>query len=681
MPFPKNQIYCILDFETYSEAPLKKTGVFEYALHPSTDILCAAWKIGTRDELRKASVEFWAPGIPGLVDPLPGSNVGGLFSALMDKDVILVAHNAMFEQCIVKFVFAEKHFYSKREELNSIPHSRWICTASLARALAIPGSLEGAAKALLTGFEKDMAGNRLMLKWCKPRKPTKNNKNTRHNDLGEYKRIVDYCISDIDVETELFLKAPPLSDSEREIWLLDQKINSRGFYVDRPLIEKVLKFIDIEKERINKETSDLTFGVIESATQRDAVLAWLAAECVYLPDLQKKTIEDVLSNGEVKGVSEKILKFRQAISKTSTAKYQAFELRSRHDSRVRDTFIYHAASTGRWSGAGVQPQNLPRPDKSIPDSVLAANFVASNSLEDIESFLGDPMTVFSSCIRSVIMAPKGKVLDVADYSAIEARGVFWLAGAEYGLKSFREKRPIYEEMAARIFNKKPSEITKDGVERFVGKQATLGCGYAMGPTKFMATCESYGQIISEDLAKQAVNTYRETFPEVKRTWSNLNDAAIAAVENPGKIFPTNRTKWLFSNQFLWCLLPSNRKLAYYRPTIEYELTPWEELKPVLYYYSTNSLTKKFEKQKTHGGILTENVVQGFCRDILAAAKLRIENSGKWEVVLSVHDEIVGERKKGVGSNKEFCELMKTLPAWAKGFPIDAEGWECERYSK
>lgn len=671
MSFPPEQVYCVLDYETYSKADLRKVGAFEYSVHPSTEILCAAWRIGTRETLRTAETMYWCSALPN-----PGS-LGSLFKSFMAHDIVLVAHNALFEQVITRNVFAVKYMYSKKAELQSITPMRWLCTASLASALALPRNLEGAGKVLNLQIQKDMEGNRLMKKWMKPRKPTKKDPSTRHTDLAELEKIVKYCITDIDAEVELFLKCPPLTKTERKIWVLDQKINLRGFRVDRELVKTALEFIDVESDRLNKETERETLGLLTSTNQRDATLEYLRSEGVLLPNLQKKTVEDAVSTGLVTGSAKKILEYRLAASKTSNAKYKAFELRSRHDGRLRDILVYHTASTGRWGGAGVQPQNFPR--GTLKDSIQASEIVKTGDLELVRMLYGEPMEVLSSCLRNCIVATPGKVLDVADYSAIEARVLFWVAEHAAGIKAFWEGRKLYEELAAVIYNILLPQVNPD--QRFLGKQATLGCGYGMGPDKFMATCEALGFPIPKELAIRAVTAYRETHEPVVRLWDKYNYAAIAAVENPGRKFSTNKVIWYYKTGFLWCVLPSGRRLAYFKPSVEWIDTPWGEKRKGLFHYGINSLSKKWEKQKTYGGKLVENVVQAISRDIMAEAMLRIEDTGIWQIVLSVHDELLGERDTNKGSLEQFCELMSELPPWAEGCPIKVEGWSGERYKK
>lgn len=667
--FSDDQVYCVIDYETFSEAPLKKVGSFEYASHPSTKVLCVAWRIGTKATLQKAVSQIWSP-------LAPSSSIQILLSALANSDVVLVAHNALFEQVITEKVLARD--LHTQHYLGCIPRSRWTCTAALASTLALPRKLEHVAKVLKLPQQKDMAGHKVMQKWTKPRKPSKNNPKTRHDDPDELQKVLEYCRQDVDVEVELFLRLPPLSEFERKIWLLDQKINLHGFLVDRPLVKKILGMIEDEVKYLNRRTVKVTNGALKSATQRNAVLEFLRKNGAYIPNLQKKTVEDILATNMVTGKAREILEIRQAISKTSTAKYLAFESRSRSDSRLRDILIYHGSSTGRWAGAGVQPQNLAKP--SIADTDQAAKVLSTGDLEYVRLLYGKPMTVFSSCLRSMIIAPGGKTLDVADYAGIEARVLFWLADHEDGVAAFVQERDLYRELSAKIYGVETHEVTDK--QRFLGKQATLGCGYSMGHKKFAATCKQYGQEIDEGLAKRAVDAYRLAHFPVTEFWSNVNTAAIAAVENPGRTYGANHTEWTKKGQYLWCRLPSGRRLAYFGPRVSYEPNPWGDKQPLLSHWGVDSLSKKWVLQKTYGGKLVENIVQATARDLMAEAMLRIEGHGSWKIVLSVHDELVAERQiSPYYTQKDFCRLMAEVPKWAEGCPIKVEGWTGKRYKK
>lgn len=669
--------YLVLDYETFSEVDLKKVGGYEYSKHPSTEILCVSWRLGTRLELKKqlknkTPAKFWAPRWD--FDKRNLANKKELFLALGDPDIIKVAHNAMFEQVITLNVLSRYMLVNDSISKHNAAH--WLCTASLAASHALPRSLEDACKVMDLPVQKDMEGRRLILKWCKPRKASKNNPSTRHTDAKEFKRLVKYCMTDVDAESYLFLEMPPLSEKERNVWVLDQKINLRGFLVDRLLVNKVLSMIEEETKALTKEAFELSNGLVTSPNQRDVLLNWLKNNGCFLPDLQKKTIEDALKDGLASGKAKRMLQIRQAVSKTSTAKYNAFNLRTKADGRLRDSLMYWAASTGRWGGKGVQPQNFPR--GTIKDTNFAADICSTENLEMIRLLFGDPMEVFSSILRNMIIPLEGNELFVSDYAGIEARMLFWVARHAEGVQAFKENRDLYKEMAVEIYKVSLEAVTN--LQRQVGKQAVLGCGYGMGWKKFKETCMKLGIEVDDETARKAVASYRDSHAPVTRLWKNIEQAAIAAVLNPKKQYKINRTKWFVSGKFLYCELPSGRRLAFFGPEIRYEKTPWGDKAPKLYHWAVDSYTKKWKCSATYGGKLVENVIQAISRDLMAEAMLRIENDG-FMIDFSVHDELIGEAKKGTKSLERFDSLMAQVPEWAKGAPIKVEGWFGPRYRK
>lgn len=667
-----SQVYCVIDYETRSEADLKKVGAYEYARHSSTSILCIAWKIGTRETLRETPTQWWSPALPWY----PLSN---LLTAFARPSVTLVAHNAFFEQVITRFVLGR---YLEGRDPNfvkgsipDLPPERWICTASQARALALPGKLADACAALKLPVQKDMEGRRLMLKLSKPRKATKNNKSQWHCKTSDLKRLIEYCRTDVAAETELFLATPELIPSERELWLLDQKINWRGFHVDRPLVNKIRGMIVEEQDRFLADTKAITKGTVNSPDQRNALLEWLRKGDVLLPDLRAKTVADALSTGLAKGKPLRMLQIRADATKTSTAKYEALEARSRSDSRVRDSLVYHAASTGRFAGAGVQPQNLPKGTIGNTDKAAAILLDPATDLDTVRMLYGNPLDVFSSVLRACITATPGRKLFGGDFAGIEVRVLFWIANHLDGLNAFRDGRDLYRELAATIYNKPLDKVTAAERNK-LGKPAILGCGFGMGWKKFAATCEVQGNPIEDDLAKAAVGAYRAKHAPVVRVWSNLERAAIAATLNPGKRYSINMTTWYAEGKFLFCKLPSGRRLAYREPQVRSKLTPWGEKKPSLHHM--DRVAHQWALNHTYGGKLTENVVQAIARDLMTDATKRAEKK-EYEILITAHDELLTDR--ATGSASEFEKLMSIAPPWAGGLPIKVEAWTGERYRK
>jgi DNA polymerase len=284
------------------------------------------------------------------------------------------------------------------------------------------------------------------------------------------------------------------------------------------------------------------------------------------------------------------------------------------------------------------------------------------------------MEALSDGLRGAITAAPGKVLYVADYAAIEARVLLWLAGAEHALDVFRRGEDIYCTMASGIYGRPITKADKD--ERQVGKTAILGLGYGMGASKFVDTCAAMaGVTIEEDFAQQVVQTYRTQFAEVKQLWWDTESAAIDAVRSG------HAEIWDYEPPFLFCRLPSGRRLAYPFPEIKARATPWGDVKASLTFMGTNAYSRQWARQHTYGGSLVENIVQAISRDILAEAMLRCEWTGLYHPVLSVHDELICEAPEGQGSVEEFVTLLEEPPEWAPDCPIKAEGFSTFRYHK
>lgn len=689
--YSSTQVFMVFDFETYSELDLKKCGSWEYSKHLSTEVLCVSWMVGTRKQLErqlknKVKAQSWAPKRKWNAhrkDIRKGKTFAGL---LKDKTIIKVCHNSMFEQAITRNVLP-KHlskFIGKAPFIT--PHEQFLCTAVQSASHAIPRSLDGATGALKLNHIKDKEGHRMMLKWAKPKKPSKVDPSTRY--VKDFDRLLKYCEHDIYAEVGLFTSLDLPTPSERSLWLFDQVINFRGVRVDRELVEKTLKLIGEEKKLLTDKLRKLTCGFVQTAGQKKVLHVWLKHKGVTLPNLQGKTVEAAIKDGTANGVAKEVLLLCQKLNKTSLKKYTAFLHHTTSDGRMRFSLNFNATVHGRWGGAGVQPHNFPRGTLKYKDiegkehdlaPTAAETIKKGASLEMIRSLFGDPTEVFVSCLRCMIIPSEGHELFVSDFSAIEARVLFWLSDHKEGVKAFFEKRKMYEELAMVIFNRTSiSKVLKD--ERFVGKQAFLGSGYGMGWPKFQRTCDDFGQKVSNKVAKKAIKAYREKHAPVVKLWNNLERAAISAVNNPGKTFKVNNTEWFIKDKFLVCKLPSDRCLYYYGPQVKNQRTPWGENKPVLYHWTVDSKTKKWVFTKTWGGVLAQNCVGGISRDLLAASMVRQEKKG-YKVALTVHDENVCERKIGEGNIEEFNKLMRTIPLWAKGIPMAAEGFIGNRYRK
>lgn len=668
-----SQKYLILDYETYSEAPLKKVGAFEYASHPSTEVLCCGFAIGTREQLKTASIWCYLPGGHTL------QILKRLHSALYDPNIILVAHNALFEQVITRSRFPYDGL---------ITPERWMCTAALSRSIGLPGNLEMAAKALGLSQQKDKQGHRLMLKLSKPKKPSAKDPSTRHQNPEDLKRLYDYCVQDVRTEIDLFLALPEMPDKERKFWVLNQEMNLTGFQVDRPLVQGALSLIDLERKSLDHKIKVLTDDEISSANQRDKLLKWIKERDERVENLQSKTIQDALKLPNLKPDVRAVLTVRQAASKSSTAKYSAFECRSRFDGRARDNTIFFGAHTGREAGTGLQPQNLFRATEKQEDLEAAIPFVKSKDVSTIRAVFDEPMKLYASLLRSSIVAPPGKTLYVGDFSTIEVRVLFWLSGHDKGLDAIRAGKDLYLGMASDIYKIPLEQLTaeyKTGLhkeKRQLGKKVVLGAGFGIGFKKFYDSCVQDGLTISENMAQTAVDRYRKLHAPIPHFWRNMEQAAIAAVRNPGRTYKVGKLVWCLERSgFLTCLLPIGRKIHYFKPKVT--------LKNSLYglqdslSYQTLWKGKTFVSETVWGGVLVENVVQAVARDLLKEALLRFKADAIFTPILEVHDEIVceGSAKLAPLNIFRFEDIMKRVPEWAEGLPINVEVWQAERYRK
>lgn len=670
---------CLLDFETFSKAPIGSVGAFEYSKHPSTEILCVAYRVGEFEKIHLAETQYWTP------KPDRG-NFGDLLAALRDPSIRLIAHNSFFEFCIVRNVLGPKYMASK-PELQTIPLVRWACTAALARSRGLPGNLEDACKLLGTEFQKDKEGHRLMLKLSKPRKATKHDSSERHELAPDLARLVSYCKTDVDAMVGILKTLEPHTLWEREMWLMDQAMNLRGFEVDRKLCANAVKMISGFEKKLLEDIREVTKGRVQTANQTAKLLKFIRENGVKLPNLQLQTVEETLKRKDLPPKARRVLQIRRSLNRAATKKFKAFIERSNHDGRARDNTIAFGAHTGRQAGTGLQPQNLFKSVLSKEDTETAIGLILRKDQTLLEMLFSEPLDVYASVIRSAIVSAKGYELDVADYVGVELRGLFWLADHKKGLKALIDNEDLYIEMASVIFNVPVKEIKK-GIargcdkakfKRNVGKQCVLGAGYGMGldGEKFLLTCKKFGIEVDLETASRAIHAYRDLHAPIPVLWGKLERCAIEAVRNPKNQYSTNHTTWRMKGKFLLCELPSGRCLHYFKPKLEVRNTLYGPKASLS--YIGRGLNKKPLRLYTFGGKLTENVVQAICADLLFTALVSMEKQEGQKPILAVHDEIVIERQKHVRGS--LVDVMQSVPAWAKGFPIKVEAWSGDRYRK
>lgn len=658
-----------IDFETRSTIDLKEVGIDVYSRHPDTSVWCMGYTFD-------GDIGIWTPG-----DPFPDI----LDETDIEEDIIY-AHNAAFELAIWNNIMTPRYGWPE------LKVSQTRCTMAMAYAMALPGGLEKAAAAVGISEQKDLKGNRLMLQMSKP-KEIINGKPVWWDDPEKLEKLYSYCKQDVRVERELENRLFPLSKKEQELWELDYKINNRGIYVDAPAIKAAISGVQIEADRLNKEIRHATNNYVGFTTEVARIKSWLGTQGVILDSLAKSFVLDALDSDNVPDICRKVLRLRHEAGKTSTAKLNTMISTRSTDGRVKNTMQYHGAGTGRWAGRRIQPHNLPRPNLSQKEIEEILEFLPTmpieQAIERIEVLYGPFTHVISDCLRGVICAAPGNLLIAGDYSNIEGRGIAWLAGEEWKLQAFRDQDAkigpeIYKLAAAKIYHVKPDTITK--AQRQIGKVAELACGYQGGVGAFQRMAKTYGIEMTDAVADDIKSKWRDAHPYIVGYWWALENSAYNAVLNPGTSVPCGpegrHVIFKVKGSFLFCLLPSGRVLTYPYPKLKEVETPWGEMKDQVHYMTVDGLSYKWVETHTYGGKLAENITQAICRDLLAEAITRLEDC-KMNVILHVHDEIVCELESQTAqiSEKYIYRYISEVPEWAKGLPINVDGWVGKRYRK
>ncbi|CAI0809800.1 DNA polymerase I [Serratia marcescens] len=696
-----------LDLETFCETPIKN-GTHAYA--EGVEIMLFAWAI---DDGPVSVHDFTAD------QHLPAQ----LLAALGDENVLIYAHNSHFDRTML-------HHALQRQLPGVVAGGveRWRDTMVKALAHGLPGALGALCEVLNvdTDKAKDKAGKQLIQLFCKPRpKNSKLRRATAKSHPVEWQRFVEYAGLDIHAMRAVDAKLPNWNyqGAELALWHRDQKINDRGVCVDVELAEAAISAVGDEQQRLAELTQAMTDGEVQAATQRDAMLRHiLEAFGVDLPDMQKSTLERRINDPDLPAPLRELLTIRLAACTTSTSKYKALMKGVSSDGRLRGTLQFCGASrTGRWAGRLFQPQNLPRPtldQEQIDQGIEALKLGVADLVFD------NIMELTSSALRGCIMAPPGKKLVVSDLSNIEGRFLAWLAGEEWKLQAFRDYdnvigtdengepiragHDLYKLAYARAFNMTPEDVDK--TMRQIGKVMELGLGFGGGVAAFVTFALVYGLDL-EDLADAALpnipiaiqreaqswwqasvkqkKTYglservfitcdslkrlwRNAHPETVSLWSELENAVRRAIAQPGKQFNCRRLKVRKDGSWLRIALPSGRVVCYPGAAI---------VKGDITYMGVNPYSRKWQRLKTYGGKLVENITQAGARDVLAGNMPAIEARG-YEIVLTVHDEVITEAPdKDFYFHDQLSRLLATNPSWAPDLPLNAGGFEAYHYRK
>lgn len=639
-----------IDIETYSSAPLPRCGVYRYCDAPDFEIFLFSYAF---DDEPVQTIDL-ASG-----EKLPKE----VISALEDPGIIKVAYNAQFERvCLSRYL---RHWLD--------PH-QWRCTMVMAAYLTLPGRLADAAVALGTTEKKMEEGKDLIRYFSVPCKPTKTNGGRTRNlpaDAPE-KWAVYRQYNAQDVETERAIRKAlekfPLPEQEWELYALDQQINDRGVRVDKKLVKNAIAVNAVFAQAAYQRAKELTG--LENPGSVNQLKAWLADQDMPMESLAKKIVQEKAAQTD--GIVAELLNLRLELSKTSVKKYEAMARCVCRDGRVHGLLQFYGANrTGRWAGRLVQAQNLPQ--NHLPDLDLAREIVKTGDEELLDTLFASVPGTLSELIRTAFIPKDGCRFLVADFSAIEARVLAWLANEEWVLEEFRGKGKIYEATASRMFHIPQESIVKGNPNyeyRQKGKQATLSCGYGGG----VGALKAMGAKMPEEEMQPLVDAWRAANPNIVAFWSALDRAARTVIRRKtsaciGKV----ALYWRDDKMFM--RLPSGRNLCYQSP----HFTENRFGSDAIGYYAPNA-AGQMVVQETFGGKLAENATQAIARDILAHALLTLEKNG-YPVVFHVHDEAVIEMSNGQGSLGEACRLMAIAPDWAEDLPLRADGYECPYYRK
>lgn len=637
----------LLDFETYSPVDIRSAGLARYVESPDFSVLMCGYSIDG------GPVQMWFPHSP------PPSD---LFACTTFR-----AYNAGFERAVWQWLYRNGGW----PDCPSV--NRWRCIMALAQSYGLPGSLAEVGFALGLSTVKSVRGQALMRLFCMADKKT-GQRRPLAGLQSEWQEFIEYCRQDVLAEQAVVddLPTKELPPAEQRAWEHQQRINERGIAVDRDLALRLATLVAAEQADLREQTKALTAGL--EPTQRAAILEWLREEGADLVDLKKTTVQRALK-AMPESDARRVLQLRASASKTSVAKYPVLLRRTSGDGRLRHSQVYHGASTGRVTHKGFQPGNLPAREMDGAHELAEMEWLFGEP--ELLAQIVDPMRAYSAMVRTTLIAGPGRVLQSGDYSQIEARMVAWMAGQHDLVQQFADKTDVYRYMASRIYGIPVDRIRKDSKERFVGKSATLGAGFGMGPSRFYDYCRDNGSEISVEEAERAITEYRNSVPRIKQFWYDVKNAAVTAVQDPGNVFPVGPVAYACSSsrKWLYCKLPSGRKLTYLRPSVIVD-----EWGPQVRAAGTNTFTKKWDENLSlWHGVLVENMVQAAARDVMVEAALRLE-AADYRVVLTVHDEIVCEPKEGMPLDEMHRIMLEPVP-WAPGLPLAVEGWEGKRYRK
>lgn len=650
-----------IDIETRSSIDIGKAGAYKYAQSPDFEILLFAYQ--------------WNNDPVKVIDLKNGEELPcWLMQALADPNVIKHAYNAAFEWYCLNCAGYET------------PIEQWRCTMAHGLYCGYTAGLDATGKAIGLPQDKQKltTGKALIRYFCVPCKPTKTNGSRTWNqpwhDTDKWELFKEYCLQDVVTEREILKRLDlfPMPEEEEHLWQMDVLMNAYGVRVDTDLIEGALYIDQISTQRLTDEAISLTG--LQNPNSAAQLLQWLRDNGTEADNLQKATVAELLGGINPNKV-RRMLEIRQQLGKTSIKKYVAMDTARGEGDRVRGLTQYYGANrTGRWAGRLVQMQNLPRNYLKTLD--YARNLVKAKNYDGVRILYGNVPDTLSQLIRTAFIPSAGHKFVVADFSAIEARVIAWLAGEQWVNEVFATHGKIYEATASQMFGVPVERIAKGNPEyslRQKGKVATLALGYQGGTSALIAMGALQMGLTEEELP-DIVQRWRQANPRIKGLWYAIENAALAVMETAqpqginGLIFALEGDI-IYGQSFLTVRLPSGRKLFYPKPFLKENRFE----KMAVHYYTVGQQTRKWEVTSTYGGKMVENIVQAIARDCLAVTLERIAAKGL-QVVFHVHDEVIIDAPMET-TVEEICGLMAEPIPWAPGLVLKGAGFESMYYMK
>ena len=643
-----------IDLETYSDVDLPNCGVYRY-VEGDFHILLFAYAF---DDEETKCVDM------ACGEQLPAEVV----DAIHNENIIKSAWNAQFERiCLSKYFGTQ------------LSPDSWQCTMVWAASLSLPLKLATAAQALKTAQQKDAVGERLIRYFSIPCKPTKANggrtRNLPEHAPDDWKLFKSYCIQDVETERDIRrrLEKFPLMPQEWDYYHMDQRINDRGILIDRELVQQAIICNMSLSEEMTKRAYALTG--LENPNSVSQLKGWLEERGIEVDSLGKKNVASLITDLDrhsADGEALDMMKLRLQMAKSSVKKYQAAERYICQDGRAHGLFQFSGANrTQRWAGRGIQLQNLPQNHIATLDE--ARDLVKLGCFDMIEVLYGNTPDILSQLIRTMLIPKDGCEFIVADFSAIEARVLAWLAGEQWRLDAFKAGQDIYCASASQMFGVPVVKHGINGELRQKGKVAELACGYG-GGSGALISMGALDMGLKEDELPDIISSWRDANPEIVKFWYAVEKAAIETVKDHNDR-SVGRIGFQFSANTLWIVLPSGRRLAYIKP----KLQPNRFGRMALTFEGLGA-NNKWTRGETYSGKLTENITQATARDLLAEAMRRMELA-ELGIVGHVHDEVILEVPKGQYTVDDVCNIMNQNPAWADGLPLSSAGYTGNYYFK